>query len=191
MNVKQHLALWGLTVAATVAAGSAAIASAGTGVNVLSEAEVSAMLRETSPSPGPSKDPSALEPDEWAGMLPSLGLTARCVGTQMEITNLPRMDSVDVEHVERGPADVVSLNYRFKGQDIRVSFTGRCVNTFPTGSYTLGDEPEQRAPFGKWVEIPGVKAHRCPEGWTPATPVEHACETVPAMGLSPAPGAVR
>jgi hypothetical protein len=186
MKISRQLLLWSLAVGAAVAAGSTAVAAAGPRSEILTPAQISANLAQARASAMPRRTSPTLRADEWAGLLPSAGITARCAGTRMELTDWSEATRTtkDLE-IHPGPADTISLNYLIGGgTDIRIVATGRCVKGLPTGSYTLGDEPTQRIPFGKWVDT-GIIG--CAWSNTPATPDPNDCGQLPIMALSALP----
>jgi hypothetical protein len=184
MKISRQLLLWSLALGAAVAAGSAAVAAAGPRSEVLNSAQVTAELGQARASATPQRTSSTLKPDEWAGLLPSAGITARCWGKEIELTDWTRAYTRKALEVRPGPADTVSLNYVIGGgTDIRVAATGRCVNGLPTGSYVLGDEPAQQILFGKWVDS-GIKG--CAAS-TASAADPTTCRQVPIMALSALP----
>lgn len=184
MRVSRQLVLWGLAVGFAVAAGSTAVAAVGPRAGILTATQVGADLAEARASARPARAESTLKPDEWAGLLPSAGITARCVGTRMEVTDWSQATTwTRALTVHPGPADTVSLSYRFGHEGSRVTATGRCVDGLPTGTYLLGDEPAQQITFGKWVDsgITGCAA-------SDSRPLDpENCQEVPIMALSAAP----
>lgn len=183
MKISRHLLLWGLTVGAAVTAGSAAVAAAGPRSEVLTPAQISADLAQAQASATPQRIRSTLKPGEFSGGLPSASITARCVGSLMEVTDWSQAGPTSARELRPGPADTVSLNYVIDGS-LRVAATGRCVKGLPTGSYTLGDEPAQQILFGTWVDI-GLTGCKASSGRTAPDP-DH-CHRLPIMVLSAVP----
>lgn len=171
----RNLLLWGVAAGFAVTAGSTAVAAAGPRADVLSSAEVTAQLanaRKSGVVPDTAIAKSPLKAGEWVVVLPNAALVARCEGGKLKLSAMPpvvakteRSDRVSVmagttEIVPPPSAqDVVSVSYQIasgSAQSIRITFTGRCVDGAPTGSYLVGDQPAQPALVGKWAaDSPG------------------------------------
>lgn len=190
MTFSKNLVIWPVAAVLAIAAGSAAIATAGGGPNVLTGQQASerlAQARASSVAPDPL---GTLAADEWYGSLPSAGVVARCASGAMQLV---RWIGPGLQDLRQGPAATVSGAVSI--DDDRVTFTGRCVDGRPTGTYrwapigTHRDDPEppQRMMFGKWVDS-GIKA--CTAGTNDPAAVDPApCRVeVPLMMLSVAPG---
>ena len=185
MKASRQLVMWGLAVGFAVAAGSTAVAAVGPRADILTPAQIGAELADARASARPARVEPTLKPDEWAGLLPSAGITARCVGTRMEVTDWSDATVwTRALEVHPGPADTVSLSYLVGREGIRVAATGRCVDGLPTGTYVLGKEPAQQLTFGKWVDI-GLRGCKASDD----LPIldSKTCEEAPIMALSAAP----
>ena len=188
MRILKHLLFWPLTAAFAVAVGSAAVTAGNPGPDVLTASQVSDRLAQARATSAPPSD-TALAKDEWYGLLPTASVIARCTNGAMELV---RWTGTGLRDIERGPATTVSGTVIV--DDNRITFTGRCMNDKPTGTYQrwalngaeLPREAPQKLLFGKWergLSACRVNVEPLPTGGTPAP-----CRTLPLWVLSPAPG---
>jgi hypothetical protein len=184
MTFSRNLVIWPVAAALAIAAGSAAVLTSGGGPDVLTGQQASERLVQARASlPPPPDDTGTLASDEWFASVPSAGLVARCASGAMQLV---RWSGAGLRDLRPGPAATVSGAVSI--DDDRVTFTGRCVDGMPTGSFRwqpIGThrkaEPAERMRFGKWVNS-GLYACRAEPDQPGGVPAE--CRKVPLLTLS-------
>ncbi|MFC7531907.1 hypothetical protein [Actinoplanes sp. GCM10030250] len=188
MRINRNMILWPLAAAVAIGAATAAVAVADPGPETLTEAQVNDRLAAARSSSPPEEEYTLAE-DEWYAGLPSAGIVARCVGTDMQLVRWTGPNALS--DVQAGPGPTVSGAVDIDND--RVTFTGRCVDGRTTGSYRwlpMGThrepEPAEELRFGKWIAS-GMQGCAGPLTAAEAADPE-TCRRVPLLVLSESPG---